>query len=88
MMTFLAATRVPSKSAAFAGAAVLAVLAAGAVVLQGQTTTYTIYSPEGRRAFVLRAGTPETFALEQLSGVFGLTFTEDRLANGLVIGTR
>ena len=37
----------------------------------------------------MRTGvTPETIALEQLAGTFGLTFTEDRAANGLVIGTR
>lgn len=63
-------------------------IALGVVALQGQTTTYTIYSPEGRRNLSVRGGSPETFALEQLVGPFGLTFTEDRLAGGLVIGIR
>jgi N-acetylmuramoyl-L-alanine amidase len=36
----------------------------------------------------VRGGSPETFALDQLAAPFGLTFTEDRAANGLVINTR
>src|SRR4029453_5305494 len=64
-------------------------LATPGLVLQGQNVNYTLYSPEGRRTLVVRtSGGIETFALEQLSGTFGLTFTEDRLSGGLVIGTR
>jgi N-acetylmuramoyl-L-alanine amidase len=54
----------------------------------GQTQTFTMYSPEGRRTLLVRPGTPEMIALDQLVGTFGLTLTEDRAANGLVISTR
>jgi N-acetylmuramoyl-L-alanine amidase len=58
-------------------------------VLQGQSTTYTLYSPDGRRTITVRSsGTTETVALDQLAPVFGLKFTEDRVAGGLVIATR
>ncbi len=64
------------------------VLVAWPGVVSGQTTTYTLYTPEGRRTVAVRAGSPETFALEQVAALFGLTFTEDRGAGGLVIATR
>ena len=64
----------------------LAVQSASA--FQGQTSQYTLYTPEAKRTVVVRTGSPETIALEQLAGTFGLTFTEDRAANGLVIGTK
>jgi N-acetylmuramoyl-L-alanine amidase len=58
-------------------------------VLQGQTTNYTIYYPDGRRTITVRSsGSTDLVALDQLAPVFGLTFTEDRVAGGLVIGTR
>jgi N-acetylmuramoyl-L-alanine amidase len=58
-------------------------------VLQGQSTTYTIYYPDGRRTITVRSsGSTDVVALDQLAPVFGLTFTEDRVAGGLVIGTR
>jgi N-acetylmuramoyl-L-alanine amidase len=70
-----------------AGVCVLAPLAGSAV--QGQTTPYVMYTADGRRTVVVRTSvTPETIALEQLTTTFGLTFTEDRAANGLVIGTK
>ena len=56
-------------------------------VLYGQNS-YALYTPEGKLNLVVRSGSPETFALEQLAAPFGLTFTEDRVANGLVITTR
>ena len=66
-----------------------AIVAAVAVaVLHGQQNTYALYTPEGKRNLVVRGGSPETFALDQLTAPFGLTFTEDRVANGLVINTR
>jgi len=66
-----------------------AIVAAVAVaVLHGQQTTYALYTPEGKRNLVVRGGSPETFALDQLAAPFGVTFTEDRAANGLVINTR
>jgi N-acetylmuramoyl-L-alanine amidase len=89
MMTVLAPTRVPlNLRGSIAGALIAAGAIGGIATLQGQTTNYTVYSPEGRRTLAIRAGSPETFALEQLAGQFGLTFNEDRSANGLVIGTR
>jgi len=58
-------------------------------VLQGQSTNYTIYYPDGRRTISVRSsGSTDIVALDQLTPVFGLTFTEDRVAGGLVIGTR
>ena len=57
-------------------------------VVAGQTTNYTLFTPDGRRTLAVRGGTPETFALEQVASLFGLTFTEDRGAGGLVITTR
>ena len=58
-------------------------------VLQGQSTNYTIYYPDGRRTIAVRSsGSTDVVALDQLAPVFGLTFTEDRVAGGLVIGTR
>ena len=58
-------------------------------VLQGQSTNYTLYYPDGRRTITVRSsGSPRRVALDQLAPVFGLTFTEDRVAGGLVIGTR
>ena len=58
-------------------------------VLQGQTTNYTIYYPDGRRTISVRtSGSTDLVTLDQLTPVFGLTFTEDRASGGLVIGTR
>ena len=69
-------------------AAVVVVIAVAVTVLYGQQSTYALYTPEGKRNLVVRGGSPETFALDQLAAPFGLTFTEDRAANGLVINTR
>ena len=55
----------------------------------GQTQSFTMYLPEGRRTLLVRTGsTPEMVALDQLVGTFGLTLTEDRSVNGLIISTR
>ena len=83
--------RTPARSSLTSSAVALAawcVLAAqSASAFQGQSTTYTMYSAEAKRSVIVRAGTPETIALEQLAATFGLTFTEDRAANGLIIST-
>ena len=71
-------------AALIGGAAVTSVAVA---VLYGQQNTYALYTPEGKRNLVVRTGSPDTFALDQLTALFGLTFTEDRVANGLVIST-
>ena len=55
---------------------------------QGSNTTYTLYTADAKRSVIIRPGSPETLALEQLAGTFGLKFTEDRAANGLVIATK
>ena len=85
-------TRTPARSSLISSAVTMAawcVLAAqSASALQGQSITYTLYSPEGKRSVIVRSGSPDTVALEQLAGTFGLTFTEDRAANGLIIGTK
>lgn len=47
-----------------------------------------MYTPDARRTLLVRPGNPETIALDQLVGVFGLTLTEDRAANGLIIATK
>lgn len=74
---------------ALAAAAVFVLAAQAGSAFQGQTAPYTMYTPDGRRTVIVRTGvTPETIALEQLTGPFGLTFTEDRAASGLVIGTK
>jgi len=90
MIVFLAARLRPALRASAALVfATAAWLMAPGLVLRGQNVNYTLYSAEGRRTLAVRtAGGIETFALEQLSGTFGLTFTEDRLSGGLVIGTR
>jgi len=55
----------------------------------GQTQSFTMYLPEGRRTVVVRTGsTPEMVALDQLVGTFGLTLTEDKSVNGLIISTK
>ncbi|HEX5070688.1 MAG TPA: N-acetylmuramoyl-L-alanine amidase [Vicinamibacterales bacterium] len=55
----------------------------------GQTQSFTMYLADSRRTVVVRTGsTPEMIALDQLVGTFGLTLTEDRSVNGLIIGTR
>jgi hypothetical protein len=70
-------------------AAALCLAWAPGSAFQGPSATFTLYTPDARRTIVVRTNTtPETIALEQLAGTFGLTFTEDRTANGLVIGTR
>jgi N-acetylmuramoyl-L-alanine amidase len=90
MMTFLTETHTRltlPASAALLGLFVLFGRADSAS--QSQTTTYTMHSAAGRRNLVVRTGgaTP-MIALDQLTGTFGLKFTEDRSANGLVISTR
>jgi N-acetylmuramoyl-L-alanine amidase len=56
---------------------------------QGQAgASYTVISADGRRALPFRPGAPEMVALDQLAGLFGLKFTEDTLAGGLLIETR
>jgi N-acetylmuramoyl-L-alanine amidase len=78
----------PAAAGIVSLAAGLALAFAAGTAVQGQAG-YTLYSPEGKRTVALRAeGPPETLALEPLAPVFGLTFTEDRRASGLVIGTR
>lgn len=57
-------------------------------VLWGQQRTFTLYTPDGKRNLTVRDGSPETIALEQLAAPFGLTLTEDKVADGLVITTR
>lgn len=71
------------------GLAALTVAVFAHAVLQGQTTSYTIYYPDGRRTISVRSsGSTDLVTLDQLVPVFGLTFTEDRASGGLVIGTR
>lgn len=53
-----------------------------------QPNAYTMYTASGRRSVLVRPGTPEMVALDQLAGAFGLTLTEDRSANGLIINTK
>jgi len=81
-----ARTSLLNSALAVAAWCVLAAQSASAV--QGQATTYTLYTAETKRSVIVRSGSPDTIALEQLAPIFGLTFTEDRAANGLVIGTR
>ena len=53
--------------------------------------TYTIYSSEGRRSLSVRPTGPNdvlVFSLSQITGLFGLKFTEDVVAGGLMIETR
>jgi N-acetylmuramoyl-L-alanine amidase len=53
--------------------------------------TYTIYSSEGRRPLTVRTSGPNdvlVFSLSQITGLFGLKFTEDVVAGGLMIETR
>jgi len=71
-------------------AGLVAMFLAGArPAMQGQAgASYTVISTEGRRALPFRPGAPEMIALDQLSGLFGLKFTEDTLAGGLLIETR
>jgi len=84
-----ARTTLSASAAALVG---LLLVAQAFPASQGQTTTFTMYSGSaagGRRSIVVRTGsTPSMVALDQLAGTFGLTFTEDRAANGVVIGTR
>ena len=87
-MAFLAPRRGQTVIKLVTAALLAVVVTGGAARLLGQQTTYTIYYADGRRNLVVRGGSPETLALEQLAGPFGLTFTEDRSAGGLVIGTR
>ena len=59
------------------------------VTSQGGTANFTLYSGENRRTVVVRTqSTPNTIVLDQLAGLFGLTFNEDKSAGGLIIGTR
>jgi N-acetylmuramoyl-L-alanine amidase len=75
-------------TSALAVVAWLVLAAQSGSAFQGSTTTYTLYTADAKRSVVIRAGSPETIALDQLSGTFGLKFTEDRAANGLVISTK
>jgi len=91
MISFLVARLRVFLPLRLAALGVLAVTVASLTnaVLQGQTTNYTIYYPDGRRTIPVRtSGSTDVVALEPLTPVFGLTFTEDRLSGGLVIGTR
>ena len=93
MMAVLTVTRQESRVLTPKGAALMllpaaVVIAVAVTVLHAQQSTYTLYTPEGKRNLVVRSGSPETFALDQLAAPFGLTFAEDRVANGLVINTR
>jgi N-acetylmuramoyl-L-alanine amidase len=89
-MALLTIPRFSLRLAGTAGlaAAVLACALLAPAVLKGQTTNFTLYTPDGRRTLTVRGGSPETFALDQVAALFGLTFTEDRGAGGLVIATR
>lgn len=91
MMSFLVARQPASLLLRLSALGLMAVTLASLTnaVLQGQSTTYTIYYPDGRRTISVRSsGSSDVVALDQLAPVFGLTFTEDRVAGGLVIGTR
>ena len=91
MITFLIARLCASRPFRFSILGLVAAAIAGLShdVMQGQSTNYTLYYPEGRRTIPVRTqGSTETVALDQLTPVFGLTVTEDRLAGGLVITTR
>jgi N-acetylmuramoyl-L-alanine amidase len=87
-MALLAMPRVSHRVASTAALVAVILAAAAAAVVRGQTTNFTLYSPDGRRTLAVRGGSPETFAIEQVAPLFGLTFTEDRGAGGLVIATR
>jgi hypothetical protein len=49
-----------------------------------------MYSAEAKRSVIVRSRDErrKTIALEQLAATFGLTFTEDRAANGLITTLR
>lgn len=55
---------------------------------RGQTQSFTMYLPDSRRMVLVRTGSTDMIALDQLVGTFGLTLTEDRSVNGLIISTR
>lgn len=84
--------RIAFPTSAAAWVALFLLVAEALPASQGQTTTFTMYSASAansRRSVVVRTGsTPNMIALDQLAGTFGLTFTEDRAANGVIIGTR
>ena len=91
MISFLVARQPASLLLRLSALGLMAVTLASLTnaVLQGQSTNYTIYYPDGRRTITVRSsGSTDVVALDQLTAVFGLTFTEDRVAGGLVIGTR
>src|SRR3990172_8990022 len=91
IMAFVARQRVrlASRTSAVIVAAALVWLSPADPASQTPSSSYTMYYGETRRTLVVRTTTtPEMLALEQLAGVFSLTFTEDRSANGLVIGTK
>ena len=82
-------SRLTFPATAAAGVALFLLVMTALPASQGQTTTFTMYSMSGRRTVLVRTGTtPNMIALDQLANTFGLTFTEDRAANGIVIGTR
>jgi hypothetical protein len=82
------ATLTFGSRAVVASALLFALMLTASPSSQGQTTTFTLYSADAKRSVIVRNGNPEMVALEQLTNTFGLTFTEDRVANGVVIGTR
>ena len=75
-------------SSALAVVACFVLAAQSGSAFQGSSATYTLYTADAKRSVVIRPGSPDTLALEQLAGTFGLKFTEDRAANGLVISTK
>jgi N-acetylmuramoyl-L-alanine amidase len=71
-------------------AVVCALLGAGVFAAglgsQTQANTYTIYTPEGRRALPFRtAGGVELVPLETLTSIFKITMAEDSLVGGLTL---
>lgn len=70
-------------------AALFVTQSARSSTFQGGTANYTVFFGENRRTVVVRTQSdPDTIALDQLAGLFGLTFSEDKSAGGLIIGTR
>ena len=70
-------------------AALIVTLGATSSMLQGGSANYTVYFGENRRTVIVRTQSNQnTIALDQLAGMFGLTFSEDKSAGGLIIGTR
>ena len=93
MMSFLRLLRFRLAVLAAAGAAGLVVSAVTAAPAsapgQPAQNAYTIYTPDGRRTLPVRpSGNTELVSIDQLTGPFGLTVTEDNVLRGLVITSR